>query len=156
MTEEVKAVHREAHPFVGLNNLNQFVGKTVAFVGKFDRFDDGNLYMKTSDGKHSTNWLLNNTILKLACLKCCAKWSCFPTNKWGWLLDWMLCILAGQSWGVIWILFVGLTVNLWLFRYRGEGDKVQGRSTESQWFPWNQRHCQQGPEFVIWRVHSVR
>ena len=51
MSEEVKAVHREPHPFVGLNNLMQFVGRTVAFVGKFDRFDDGTLYVKTNDGK---------------------------------------------------------------------------------------------------------
>ena len=51
MSEEVKAVHREPHPFVSVQNLMQFVGRTVAFVGKIDRFDDGTLYMKTNDGK---------------------------------------------------------------------------------------------------------
>ena len=51
MSEEVKAVHREPHPFVGVQNLMQFVGRTVAFVGKINRFEDGTLHMKTNDGK---------------------------------------------------------------------------------------------------------
>jgi hypothetical protein len=53
MSEEVKAVHREPHPFVGLNNLHLFTGRTVAFVGKVDRIDEGTLYMKTNDGKNT-------------------------------------------------------------------------------------------------------
>ena len=52
MSEDVKAVHREPHPFVGIQHLHQFVGKTVAFVGKVDRIEDGVLYMKTHDGKY--------------------------------------------------------------------------------------------------------
>ena len=51
MSEDVKAVHREPHPFVGMQNIQQFVGKTVAFVGKVDRVEDGTLFMKTGDGK---------------------------------------------------------------------------------------------------------
>ena len=53
MSEDVKAVHREPHPFVGHNHILQFIGRTVAFVGKIDRFEDGTLYMKTNDGKKS-------------------------------------------------------------------------------------------------------
>jgi hypothetical protein len=51
MQEEIKAVHREPHPFVGVNHISSFSGRTVAFVGKVDRVEDGTLYMKTSDGK---------------------------------------------------------------------------------------------------------
>lgn len=51
MSEDVKAVHREPHPFVGIQHLSHFIGKTVAFVGKIDRVEDNTLYMKTSDGK---------------------------------------------------------------------------------------------------------
>lgn len=60
MSEDVKAVHREPHPFVGITNLLQFVGKTVAFVGKIDRVEDNTLFMKTFDGKslfYSNNWI---------------------------------------------------------------------------------------------------
>lgn len=59
MSEEVKAVHREPHPFVGIQHLNQFVGKTVAFVGKVERVEDGNLYLKTHDGKWSPSYKWN-------------------------------------------------------------------------------------------------
>ena len=51
MQEEIKAVHKEPHPFVGIQHINGFIGKTVAFVGKVDKVEDGNLFMKTSDGK---------------------------------------------------------------------------------------------------------
>ena len=51
MAEEVKAVHREPHPFIGVQHVNQFVGKPVAFVGKVDRFEDNTMFMKTNDGK---------------------------------------------------------------------------------------------------------
>ena len=49
--EDVKQVHREPHPFCGKDNLPQFVGKTIAFVGRVDRVEENTLYMKTSDGK---------------------------------------------------------------------------------------------------------
>jgi len=51
MSEEVKQVHREPHPFVNLQHMTKFVGRTVAFVGRVDRVEDGNLILKTSDGK---------------------------------------------------------------------------------------------------------
>lgn len=49
--EEVKAVHREPHPFIGLPHIPQFVGKPVAFVGKIDRIEENVLYLKTAEGK---------------------------------------------------------------------------------------------------------
>jgi hypothetical protein len=52
MSEEVKSVHREPHPFVGIQHINNFIGRTVAFVGKVDRVEDGTLYMKTAEGKY--------------------------------------------------------------------------------------------------------
>lgn len=58
MSEDVKAVHREPHPFVGIQNLLGFVGKTVAFVGRVDRVEDGTLYMKAQDGKYLNAWEL--------------------------------------------------------------------------------------------------
>ena len=51
MSEEVKSVHREPHPFVGISHIQHFTGRTVAFVGKVDRVEEGTLYMKTADGK---------------------------------------------------------------------------------------------------------
>ena len=51
MSEEVKAVHREPHPFVGIQHINLFTGRTVAFVGKVNRIEDGTLYMRTNEGK---------------------------------------------------------------------------------------------------------
>ena len=51
MTEEVKNVHREPHPFVGLNHLMGFVGRTIAFVGKVEKTDEGSLLLKTADAK---------------------------------------------------------------------------------------------------------
>ena len=53
MAEEVKAVHREPHPFIGLNQIMSFIGKPVAFVGRVDRFEENTLYMKTHEGKSS-------------------------------------------------------------------------------------------------------
>jgi hypothetical protein len=55
MAEEVKAVHREPHPFVGVKHMLNFVGKPVAFVGKIDRFEDNVMYMKTAEGKCQTH-----------------------------------------------------------------------------------------------------
>lgn len=52
MAEEVKAVHREPHPFIGLAQIMNFVGKPVAFVGRVDRFEDNTMYMKTHEGKN--------------------------------------------------------------------------------------------------------
>ena len=51
MAEEVKAVHREPHPFIGIAQIMNFVGRPVAFVGKIDRFEDNNMFMKTHEGK---------------------------------------------------------------------------------------------------------
>ena len=45
MSEEVKNVHREPHPFVGTAHLNQFVGRTIAFVGRIERIADNELQM---------------------------------------------------------------------------------------------------------------
>ena len=46
---EVKNVHREPHPFVGLAHIPNFTGKTIAFVGKVDRIEEATMYMKTAD-----------------------------------------------------------------------------------------------------------
>ena len=51
MSDEVKAVHREPHPFIGLNHIAHFVGKPVAFVGKVDRIEDSTMFLKTAEGK---------------------------------------------------------------------------------------------------------
>ena len=51
MAEEIKNVHREPHPFVGIPHIMGFVGKTIAFVGRVDRFEEGTLLMKTNEGK---------------------------------------------------------------------------------------------------------
>ena len=50
MTEEVKNVHREPHPFVSTQHMHNFVGRTVAFVGKVSSVDDGSLNMLTHQG----------------------------------------------------------------------------------------------------------
>lgn len=55
MSEEVKAVHREPHPFVGVQHISQFTGRTVAFVGKVNRIEEGTLYMRTNEGKLHSN-----------------------------------------------------------------------------------------------------
>ena len=48
----VKQVQREPHPFASAAHLNSFIGRTVAFVGKVDRIEEGGvLYMKTHHGK---------------------------------------------------------------------------------------------------------
>ena len=49
--DEVKQVHREPHPYVSKVQLQHFVGKTIAFVGKVDRVEENVLYMKTAEGK---------------------------------------------------------------------------------------------------------
>ena len=46
---EVKNVHREPHPFVGLAHIPNFTGKTIAFVGKVDRIEETTMYMKTAN-----------------------------------------------------------------------------------------------------------
>ena len=51
MAEEVKAVHREPHPFIGIAQIMNFIGRPVAFVGRIDRFEDNTMYMKTHEGK---------------------------------------------------------------------------------------------------------
>ena len=51
MTEEIKNVHREPHPFVGVTHIMGFVGKTIAFVGRVDRIEENTLFMKTAGGQ---------------------------------------------------------------------------------------------------------
>ena len=50
--EDVKQVHREPHPFCGKDQLSQFVGKTIAFVGRVEKVEDSTLWLKTTDGKY--------------------------------------------------------------------------------------------------------
>ena len=49
MSEEVKNVHREPHPFVGTVHMANFVGRTIAFVGKIDRVNENELIMQQSN-----------------------------------------------------------------------------------------------------------
>ena len=50
--EDVKQVHREPHPYVSKDYIGNFVGKTVAFVGRVDRVEDSTLFMTTEDRKY--------------------------------------------------------------------------------------------------------
>ena len=52
MTEEIKNVHREPHPFVSIAHIMGFVGKTIAFVGRVDSVVDSTVVMKTAEGKY--------------------------------------------------------------------------------------------------------
>ena len=61
MTEEVKNVHREPHPFVGVPHMLNFVGRTIAFVGKIDRIEEGCLIMTTIERKYISQDLTNNS-----------------------------------------------------------------------------------------------
>ena len=61
MTEEVKNVHREPHPFVGVPHMLNFVGRTIAFVGKIDRIEEGCLIMTTIERKYILQDLTNNS-----------------------------------------------------------------------------------------------
>ena len=45
MTEEVKNVHREPHPFVGNAHMTNFIGRTISYVGKIESVGDGELIM---------------------------------------------------------------------------------------------------------------
>ena len=47
--KEVKNVHREPHPFVGLDHLSGFIGKTIAFVGKVVKVEDSTIILKASN-----------------------------------------------------------------------------------------------------------
>jgi hypothetical protein len=59
MAEDVKAVHREPHPFIGVTQIMNFVGKPVAFVGKIDKFEDQTIIMKTHEGKlYNSNFVM--------------------------------------------------------------------------------------------------
>lgn len=49
--EEVKAVHREPHPFISTNYIKEYVGKPVAFVGQVLRVEDNVLFLKSADSK---------------------------------------------------------------------------------------------------------
>ena len=55
MTEEVKNVHREPHPFVGTAHMAAFVGRTIAFVGRVERVGDNELTMQQNDRKYSSS-----------------------------------------------------------------------------------------------------
>ena len=63
MSEEVKNVHREPHPFVGVPHMLSFVGRTIAFVGKIDRIEEGCLIMTTIERKYYFSILTNNLFL---------------------------------------------------------------------------------------------
>ncbi len=52
MAEEVKRIHKEPHPYVNLKHLTLFRGRTVAFVGRVERIESGNLIMSTADRKN--------------------------------------------------------------------------------------------------------
>ena len=52
MSEEVKNVQREPHPFIGVPHMMEYVGKTIAFVGKIEKIEDSKLILKTNDGKY--------------------------------------------------------------------------------------------------------
>ena len=58
MTEEVKAVHREPHPFIGIAQIMNFVGRPVAFVGRIDHFEDNSMFMKTHEGKLISSFII--------------------------------------------------------------------------------------------------
>ena len=68
MAEEVKAVHREPHPYIGKAQILNFVGRPVAFVGRIDRFEDNTMFMKTHDGKfkEKLNFLTSNLKYRLS------------------------------------------------------------------------------------------
>lgn len=53
MSEEVKNVHREPHPFVGHAHMANFVGRPIAFVGRIQTVNDGELVMHQNDRKYS-------------------------------------------------------------------------------------------------------
>ena len=71
MAEEVKAVHREPHPFIGIAQIMNFIGRPVAFVGRIDRFEDNTMYMKTHEGKLllSIFWHQKSTLTAIISLK---------------------------------------------------------------------------------------
>ena len=52
MTEEVKNVHREPHPFVGNAHMGNFVGRPIAYVGRIQAVNDGELIMQQNDRKY--------------------------------------------------------------------------------------------------------
>jgi hypothetical protein len=58
----VKAVHREPHPFIGIAQVMNFVGRPVAFVGRIDRFEENNMFMKTAEGKNNQIKLLDREV----------------------------------------------------------------------------------------------
>ena len=56
MSEEVKSVHREPHPFVGSAHMAHFVGKPVAFVGRVEQVSENSLLMHQHDRKYPRRW----------------------------------------------------------------------------------------------------
>ena len=49
---EIKNVHREPHPFIGVPHIPQFTGKTIAFVGRISELDSTTMTMETADSKY--------------------------------------------------------------------------------------------------------
>jgi hypothetical protein len=48
----INEVHQVPHPFVTAENIINFKGSPVAFVGKVDRIENGKtLYLKSHEGK---------------------------------------------------------------------------------------------------------
>ena len=66
MSEEVKNVHREPHPFVGSVHMANFVGRPIAFVGRIQQVNDGELIMQQNDRKYSLSHLLRSAIVERA------------------------------------------------------------------------------------------
>ena len=56
---EIKNVHREPHPFIGVPHIPQFTGKTIAFVGRISELDSTTMTMETADSKCVSALTLN-------------------------------------------------------------------------------------------------
>ena len=51
MTDAKEALIKEPYPFVNARKLEQFLGSTVALVGKIEKIESSSLIVKTTDGK---------------------------------------------------------------------------------------------------------
>lgn len=51
MTDVEDQMAKQPHPFVNGEKLTQMNGQLVAIVGKVDRTDGTNFYLRTTDGK---------------------------------------------------------------------------------------------------------
>jgi hypothetical protein len=54
MTDAKDALKRVAYPFVNAKKMEQFVGSTVALVGRVEKIEGQTLTVKTTDGKSRT------------------------------------------------------------------------------------------------------